>query len=318
MKIAVVTGAAGYVATWVIKKLVDHGGYTIRGTVRSAANSQELKKAFPSIELYDADLLKDGSFDEVVKGATVIFHTASPYTYDVTDPQKELVDPAVQGTLNVLRSADKSPSVKRVVLTSSAAAVHHSVPDGYVFSEKDWNISSTLETDAYSLSKTLAEKAAWDHVKGKHYDLVTTNPAIVLGPVLTSRADGTSIQQAVSMLKGGYTESGVPPINYGIIDVRDLGELHVLLAERPEASGRHLLCSPEGISYLKLAELLRASGKYTKYSLPTKESAPVTLHPKYDTSKVNTNYIAKFIPIEKTIVDMADSLIAFGLVPKKD
>eukprot|EP01116_Phalansterium_solitarium_P018628 TRINITY_DN5002_c0_g1_i2.p2 TRINITY_DN5002_c0_g1~~TRINITY_DN5002_c0_g1_i2.p2 ORF type:complete len:133 (+),score=37.94 TRINITY_DN5002_c0_g1_i2:116-514(+) len=124
MKIAVVTGAAGYVATWVIKKLVDHGGYTIRGTVRSAANSQELKKAFPSIELYDADLLKDGSFDEVVKGATVIFHTASPYTYDVTDPQKELVDPAVQGTLNVLRSADKSPSVKRVVLTSSAAAVH--------------------------------------------------------------------------------------------------------------------------------------------------------------------------------------------------
>lgn len=315
--IAVVTGAGGYVATHIIKKLVERGTYEIRGTVRSIAKSEELQKAFPSLKLYEADLLANGSFDQVVQGADVVFHAASPFHYKFTDPQKEMVEPALQGTLNLLRAVDKAPTVKCVVLTSSNAAIQYPAPDEYVFSEKDWNNWANLENDAYSLSKKLAEEAAWNFAKGKHFKLLVANPAFVLGPVLTKRADGTSIEAMTAVLNGGFLEKGVPPLAYGVVDVRDLAELQVRLAENPDAEGRHLICSSRGIPYLEYVDALRKSGKFTKYELPTKVNGTVTMNPRYDTSKVQTQLGMKFIPTEQTMVDMAESLIEFGLVPKK-
>jgi len=320
-KVAVVTGAAGYVGTWVVRKLLDHGGYTVRGTVRSIANSQEFQRVFPSVQLFEAALLSEGSFDQAFTGASVVFHVASPFqVMGVTDPQAELIDPAVKGTLNVLRSVERSPSAKRVVLTSSTAAMEHQQPPAYVFSEKDWNTSATIETMPYPLSKTLAERAAWHFVEGadKHFDLVAVNPSVILGPILTARPDGVSINTVAAFLKGAFLEHGVPPFKIGVVDVRDVAQLQVLIAETPDAEGRHVISSPEGISFLKQAEVLRASGKYSEYGLPTKEAGPVSMFPKYNASKVTSKYIPHLIPIEQTMVEMADSLIQFGLVPRQE
>jgi len=317
MPIAVVTGAAGFVATHVIQKLLDRGNYEIRGTVRSIAKVDDFRQRFPTVNLYEADLLKEGAFDEVVQGADFVFHTASPFHYKYTDAQKEIVDPAVQGTMNVLRSVARTPSVKRVILTSSNAAIQHPQPDEYVFSEADWNLWANLENDAYSLGKRLAEQAAWEFAEGKHFALAVANPAFVLGPVLTARADGTSIEALQQTLNGTFAETGVPPFNFGVVDVRDLAELHVRLAENPNASGRHLICGDTGIPYMQYAQILRDSGQFGAYKLPTKVNGQVTSFPHYNTRKVREQVGLSFIPIEKTIVDMANSLIQFGLVPKQ-
>eukprot|EP01116_Phalansterium_solitarium_P000421 TRINITY_DN10278_c0_g2_i2.p1 TRINITY_DN10278_c0_g2~~TRINITY_DN10278_c0_g2_i2.p1 ORF type:complete len:245 (-),score=48.04 TRINITY_DN10278_c0_g2_i2:119-778(-) len=212
MPVAVVTGATGYIAGWVIKTLFDRGGYEVRGTVRNATDqkSQELLKLFPALKLYEADLLRDGSFDAAVRGADVVYHTASPFIITgVTDPQKQLIEPALKGTLNVLNAVDKAGTVKRVVVTPSVAAIYGKRPEGHVYTEEDWNLDSSVAEDAYRHSKRVAEEAAWAFAKGKIWDVVTINPASVNGPLLTSRADAASIAALKSYLDGSLYHQGV-------------------------------------------------------------------------------------------------------------
>jgi len=317
-KIAVVTGAAGYVATHVVNALVERGYYEIRATVRARSSSKELQQAFPFIKIYEADLLTEGSFDEAFRGATVVFHTASPVAMGkVSDPKAELIDPALQGTLNVLRSVEKAGTVRRVVLTSSLVAMQDiQQPDpNHVYSEADWNMTSTLETSAYALGKTLAEKAAWDFVKGKQFDLVVVNPALVFGPVLTTRDISTSVALIQGALAGKFVESGLPPFNLGITDARDLGELHVRLAENPRSNGRHLLSTESSVPLLELIEILRKSDKYSSYRLPTAYAGPVPPTVHHDSGKVKREHGIVPRLLEQTVLDTAESLVRWGLVP---
>lgn len=197
-----VTGATGYVAGWVVKRLLD-AGLAVHATVRDpsdkrkTAHLRSLEPVSGRLRFFAADLLRSGSFDEAMAGCQLVFHTASPYAVSVRDPQKELVDPALLGTKNVLDSVNRTPSVGRVVLTSSCAAIYGdsadlaATPRG-VFDEQVWNTSSSLEHGPYSYSKVLAEREAWRmHDAQSRWQLVVVNPAAVMGPGV--KPDGTSV-----------------------------------------------------------------------------------------------------------------------------
>jgi len=198
-KTAMITGATGYVASWIVKKLLEEG-FTVHAPVRDPENPDKLKylnaladQAPGTMHYFKADLLEEGSYDEAMQGCDVVFHTASPFVMAVNDPQKELIEPAQLGTRNVLESANRTPSVKRVVLTSSCAAIYGDNADlaltaNGVFTEEDWNQTSSLAHQPYSYSKTVAEKEAWKNAKAQDcWDLVVINPSLVIGPGINPR-----------------------------------------------------------------------------------------------------------------------------------
>jgi len=238
-----VTGASGHIGSHVVNQLTKNG-YIIRGTVRNPKDEKKvefLKKINPNIQLFEADLLKKGSFDEAAKGSDYILHVASPFFLNPKNPQTELVDPAVNGTIEVLEAAKRSGTVKRVVITSSVAAVCSNPDDNgpdYIFSEKDWNTKSTLIESPYAFSKVMAEKAAWAWIekeenKGK-FDIVTILPSLVVGP-LFSLPVSSSISVIRDILAGVYP--GTPRLSFTLVDVRDVAIAHVLAMEQPAANG---------------------------------------------------------------------------------
>lgn len=246
-----VTGATGYVAGWLIKDLLE-AGVTVHAAVRDPANTEKFKhlddiasKASGSIKYFKTDLLSNGSYAEAMQDCSIVFHTASPFTINVKDPQKELVDPAKLGTRNVLSQAKKTPSVKRVVVTSSCAAIYgdnvdlNKVPN-QIFTEDIWNTSSSLEYNPYSFSKTEAEKEAWKIAESqKQWDLVTVNPSLVMGPGLNPKGSSESFN-LIRQMGDGTLKAGVPDWGFGVVDVRDVAKAHIAAAYTPEAKGRYI------------------------------------------------------------------------------
>ena len=255
-----VTGATGFVASWLVADLLRKGEH-VRGTVRDrtrAGHLTSLPGAAERLTLVEADLQTPGAFDDAVAGCTTVFHTASPYVVDVEDPQRDLVDPAVQGTLNVLGACRRAPGVARLVLTSSMAAVTDEPDSDHVLTEADWNTKSTLDRNPYYLSKTLAERAAWDFMARERprFDLVVVNPFVIMGPSL-SRAVNTSNQILVDLVKGVYP--AIISLTWGLVDVRDVATAHVRAAEVPAASGRYL-CAQQPVTMRQIVGWLREAG----------------------------------------------------------
>jgi len=269
----------------------------------------------------EADLLTEGSFDLAVTGCEWVFHTASPFfSVPKADPFKELVEPALKGTLNVLNAVERAGCVKRVVLTSSIAAVaSFSAPIDHIYSESDWNLDGTIEKEPYRYSKRVAEEAAWEFAKGKKWDLVVINPGFILGPPLSSRTDSTSVKTMKSMLDGTGAANGVGgAFAFPVVDVRDVAEGHLRAAENQKASGRYLMGCTDGVTHLEYCQILQKSGKFLKYPIPTKEAVPLSRRFKIDNSKVQRELGMKLRPLEETIVDMADALIELGIVNRID
>ena len=266
-KTALVTGATGYVAGWVIKRLLEEG-FTVHAAVRSPDKTEKLQHLIDmaeqspgAIQFFKSDLMEQGSYAEAMAGCSVVFHTASPFATSVKDPQKDLVDPAKLGTRNVLEQANQTPSVQRVVVTSSCAAIYGdnadlaSTPDGK-FTEAIWNTSSSLTHQAYSYSKTVAEREAWEIAEAQdRWTLGTVNPSFVLGPATNPNASGESIefirQNGDGTMKGGTLRLGM-----GIVDVRDVAEMHLRVAFHPGADGRHIT-SGHNSDFLEIAQILR-------------------------------------------------------------
>ncbi|GMN26263.1 hypothetical protein TIFTF001_001236 [Ficus carica] len=266
-KVVCVTGASGYIASWIVKFLLQRG-YTVRASVRDpndqkkTAHLVSLDGAKERLQLFKANLLEEGSFDSAIEGSECVFHTASPFVFDVKDPEAELLEPALKGTLNVLKSCAKSPSVRRVVLTSSTAAVVVNgkplTPDVVV--DETWFSDPNFcrETEQwYVLSKTLAEDAAWKFVKEKGIDMVTINPAMVTGPLLQPTLNSSAemtVSSLVSLIKsGGRT---FPNFSVGWVDVRDVADAHIRAYEIPSARGRHILT--ERVAYFsEITKILR-------------------------------------------------------------
>ena len=265
-----VTGASGFIASYVIRKLLDNG-YTVRATVRglTKGNNYEYLTSLPGaaerLELVQAELLTEGSYDEAIAGYEYVIHTASPYVLDVKDPQHDLVDPALKGTLNVLQACGKSGSVKKVVLTSSVAAVFDEPISGRVYTEKDWNETSSLVRNPYFYSKTLAERSAWDYIEKENptFELVVVNPGVVIGPSLVPSLN-TSNQILRDILAGTYPM--IMSISWGFVDVRDVAHAHILAMENEKAKGRYL-CTSETLGMSEVVSILRETG-YSNYNLP--------------------------------------------------
>lgn len=265
-KPVLVTGANGYIASWLVKSLLEDG-LTVHGTVRDPDNQDKVghllkiaDDAPGTLKLFRADLLDDGAFDEAMQGCELVFHTASPFIIRVKDAQRELIDPALQGTRNVLNACKRSETVKRVVLTSSVAAIYGDAADMAdqgldAFTEDYWNTTSSLSHQPYSYSKKLAEEEAWKIAKTQQrWDLVCINPSLVLGPSLSRASDSTSLS-TIRDLTNGSMKPGAPALQFGVVDVRDVAQAHVLAGFTPEASGRYIT-SNETLSMLDMAHII--------------------------------------------------------------
>ena len=264
-----VTGATGYVAGWIVKRLLDEG-FTVHAAVRNPDDSDKLKylnqlaeSATGNIQYFQADLLVEGSYAEAMQGCEVVFHTASPFTLNAEDPQKELIEPAQLGTRNVLEQANQTASVKRIVVTSSCAAIYGDNADlaavaGDSFTENDWNTTSSRSHQPYSYSKVLAEKEAWKIAKAQDcWRLVVINPSLVLGPGINPYATSASFS-LMQQFGDGTMKSGMVDLGIGAVDVRDVAEAHIQAAFNPDTEGRHIV-SGHNTDFPEFAKILRES-----------------------------------------------------------
>lgn len=278
-KPVLVTGATGYVAGRLVEKLLTEGR-TVHAAVRNPDDKKKneyldaLAAKLPgSIVYFKSDLLNEGSYNEAMAGCELVFHTASPFTLSVKDPQKDLVDPAVNGTRNVLETANRTESVKRVVVTSSCAAIYGDSIDvlkmpNQELTEELWNTTSSLEHQPYSYSKTMAEREAWKIAGAQsRWDLVTINPSFVVGPGINPFGTSESFAIMKQIGKGDF-KMGAPEFNIGCVDVRDLAVAHYLAGTTPEASGRHII-SGSNSSFGEIAGIIKK--EYPNYPISTRK-----------------------------------------------
>ncbi|XP_052886494.1 phenylacetaldehyde reductase-like isoform X2 [Gossypium arboreum] len=272
-----------------------------------------LEGAESRLMLLKADLLEQGSFDPVVEGCVGVFHTASPFYHDVLDPEAELLDPAVKGTLNVLSSCAKTPSVKRVVLTSSIAAVAYNgkprTPDVVVdenwFSDPDYCKDLKLW---YVVSKTMAEDSAWKFSKEKGIDMVAINPAMVIGPLLQPTLN-TSAAAILNLIKGAET---FPNATFGWVNVKDVATAHIQAFEIPLASGRYCLVE-RVVHYSEIVNILHRL--YPSLQLPQKCAGDKPYVPTYQVSKEKAKSLGiEFIPLDAGLKETVESLKEKGFV----
>lgn len=307
-----VTGASGYIASWLVKLLLNRG-YTVKASVRDPSDPKKtdhllaLEGAKERLHLFKADLLDEGSFDSAIEGCQGVFHTASPFYHDVKDPQVELLDPALKGTLNVLGSCAKASSVKRVVLTSSMAAVAYNrkprtpevVVDETWFTDPDLSRENKLW---YVLSKTLAEDAAWKFAKEKGIDLVTINPAMVIGPLLQPTLN-TSAAAVLNLVKGSET---FPNASFGWVNVKDVANAHIQAFEIPSANGRYCMVE-SNVHYSTIVKILEEL--YPSLQLPKKCADDKPFVPTYIVSKERAKSLGiEFIPLKDSLKETVESL----------
>lgn len=263
-----VTGATGYIASWVIKNLLEQG-HTVHATVRdlnkkhSFAHLDKIAaETAGTLKLFKANLLEPHSFDDAMQGCEIVLHMASPFVVsNFKDAVKDIIEPAILGTENVLNSVNKTESVKRVIVTSSIAATYGDAIDiqhtaKNEFDESHWNTTSSETHQPYPYSKVIAERKAWEMQKAQQrWDLVCINPALVLGPSLTANTQSGSVE-VLQQFANGMTLLGVPPMWNGIVDVRDVAEAHVQAAFNPKAEGRYII-SGGTLSLLEMGKILR-------------------------------------------------------------
>ncbi len=342
-----VTGGNGYIASWLVTYLLQDG-HDVHATVRDPSNDTKvghLKQAADEsdgkLTLFAADLLDESAFDEAMAGCELVFHTASPFVLSgIKDPQKDLVDPAVQGTRNVLESANRVSTVQRVVLTSSVVSIYGDAvdirnADGDVFTDADWNTTSSLSHQPYSFSKVEAERAAWEVAGAQdRWDLVVINPGFVLGPSLTT-ASSSATMTTMKQLVDGTMRMGAPPLELGVVDARDVAQAHIKAGYTPDAHGRYI-CVSRSMTMLEMGRALAAEfGR--RYAFPTRTlpKAAVWLgaptagltrkyvagnmgHPlRFDNRRAREDLGVDFRPTETTVVEHFQQLIDDGIVRDK-
>ncbi|NML04524.1 aldehyde reductase [Sphingomonas sp. G-3-2-10] len=263
MSNVLVTGGSGFVGSHVILQLLE-AGHNVRTTVRNLSREAEVRATLKAngadpgdrLSFFAADLEKDAGWAEAVAGCDYVQHVASPFPINQPKDEQELIRPAVEGTLRVLRAA-RDAGVKRVVLTSSFAAIGYGHGERKTpYTEADWTDVNGPAVQAYMKSKTLAERAAWDFVgrEGNGLELAVVNPVGIFGPALSNDLS-TSIELVRQMMAGKLP--GTPDLWFGVIDVRDVASLQLLAMTAPEAAGqRYLAVAGEPASMHQMAVVL--------------------------------------------------------------
>jgi nucleoside-diphosphate-sugar epimerase len=339
-----VTGATGFIANHCILQLLD-AGYRVRGTARSTSRAAQLEPTLKAhladpdaslgrFELVAADLTKDDGWDAAVAGCTYVLHIASPLPRTPPKNDDELIVPARDGALRVLKAAAEA-GVKRVVLTSSVAAVIYGHDRSQTFNESSWTDLSSKKMGAYERSKTIAERAAWDFMDSLDgsMELVAINPGLVLGPVLD--ADwGTSGEVIKKIMDGDFP--AIPDLNFPLVDVRDVASAHISAMTTPEAAGERFICVDDTSSMREVAKLLAENygekgfkirtGNLPNFALRIIAVFDATarlalndlgVQANLDTSKISSTLEWNPRGLEEMVTAMAQSFIDYGIVKAK-
>ncbi len=267
-----VTGASGFVGIHCVVALLKEG-HQVRGTVRSLEREKALRETIAKLtdannrfSVFEADLLRDKGWHEAVQGCDYVLHVASPFPLGEPEHEDDLIIPAREGTLRVLQAAAEN-KVARVVLTSSIAAIAYGHPEEKTcFDESDWSVADSPSISAYAKSKTLAERAAWDFVKGLEngMELVTINPGLILGPLpdTNARTSGVLVNSLMTAAVPGLAR-----MHFNAVDVRDVASAHVQAMTKPDAAGQRFICVADSFWIKDVANLLKEA--YPDYPIKT-------------------------------------------------
>ena len=269
MEKVLVTGATGFIGLHCIQQLLEQG-YAVNGTLRSMQRESEVRESLEkhntsteNLSLFPVDLMSDEGWDQAMESCDYLLHVASPFVLS-NETEEFFVKPAVEGALRALKFADKH-NIKKVVLTSSFAAVGDTFDGTTSFNETHWSDASNDKMTFYSKSKTLAEKAAWDYVQENNvsFPLTVINPVGVLGPSLSDDV-GISNSMILRMLNGSMP--ALAKIHIGIVDVRDVAKAHILAMKNDQSNGERFIVSEKEMWMSDIANVLNANG----YKAPEK------------------------------------------------
>lgn len=334
-----VSGATGFVGLHTVIQLLQ-AGHVVRGTLRSPGREAEVREsvarhvnAGDRLSLHRCDLTIDTGWSEAVAGCDYVLHVASPFIIGTPKHEDELIIPARDGALRVLRAA-AGAGVKRTVMTSSVAAISagHGRDTPHIFNESDWSVIDSPEIGAYEKSKTIAERAAWDFVKtdDSGMELAVINPGAVLGPILNADA-GTSGELIRQLMARAMP--ACPKIGFSCVDVRDVASAHLAAMTPPEAAGKRFICAIEFTWMSEIAKILAERFGKDGYKIPTgelpnwiprlmqhfnpvlKQIVPgLGKRRDYDNSQIKNLLGWKPRSLKEMSISMAESMIEFGVV----
>jgi dihydroflavonol-4-reductase len=332
-----VTGGTGFLGGWCCVELLRRG-YAVRTTVRDLQRADDVRATLAAagvdggarLSIGTADLSADDGWADAVAGCDYVLHVASPFPPAQPKDPDELIVPARDGALRVLR-ASLDAGVRRVILTSSVAAVRHGRPASDTpFSEADWTDPQDLRRTPYVRSKTIAERAAWDHVQaaGAEERLTTVNPGAIIGPVLSD--DRSYSLQAIERLLNGMP--AVPRLGFTFVDVRDVADLHIRAMTNPSAGGERFLAVDRFLWLKDVAQILRERLGPAAAKVPTRAAPDLLIRAmglfdpsvrsvvgdlgksaSYTAEKAKTRLGWAPRPIEDSIAETAQSLLERGL-----
>lgn len=334
--LVLVTGTTGYIAAHVSQQLLE-GGYKVRGTARDPKSdkSQHLNELFKQygsdFEIVKAgDLEEENVFDEAVKDVDAVIHIASPFHFNATDPYKDLINPAVQGTKSLLGSAKKNGNkVKHVVVTSSVAAIYGPPGgEGYAYSEQDWNDKAVQDIEkekdskdfnkatAYRASKNAAERYVWKFQSEEKpkFAISTILPSFVFGPVIHKVKDVESINTSVALLFKYFNAPETIALagpTQAFVDVRDVAQMHIAAMQNPEAAGKRFISCSDGFTWQKVVDILHE--KYPERKQAQGGEGAGKYETLYKTNNTQSKKVLgiEYIDLKKSVIDTIESLKAF-------
>lgn len=330
-----VSGGSGYIAGFLIRQLVGEG-WTVHTTIRNLAKEAAVRETLSvdnaKVRFFAADLMSDAGWVEAMTGCTHAAHVASPLPADAPKHEDELIVPARDGALRALKAA-KAAGVRRFVMTSSMAAISYGHGPGRTsFTEADWTDATSPDAYPYVRSKTIAERAARDWVaeQGGGIEFCTVNPSLVLGP-LQSGDFSTSLEAIKKLLEGSMP--GMPDLGFGIVDVRDVADMHVRCLTAPNMANERFICSGPFLMLDEVAAILRAglgpqARKVPKLKLPNwlvriaARFDPVIgqvigeLGKRRESPATHARDVLGWVPrpVEESILDTARDMIRLGIV----
>jgi dihydroflavonol-4-reductase len=341
-KTVLVTGGTGFLGGWCIVELLSRG-YTVRTTVRDLSRADALRASLAHagadagdrLSIVAANLNGDDGWADAVAGCAYVLHVASPFPPAQPKDPDELIVPARDGALRVLR-ASLDAGVERVVMTSSVAAVRHGRPPSAdaPYDESDWSDPNDERRTPYTRSKTIAELAAWEHVRaaGAENRLATINPGAIIGPVQSD--DRSYSLEAIERLLNGMP--AVPRLGFTFVDVRDVADLHIRAIDNPAAGGERFLAVDRFLWLADVGKILRERLGSAASKVPTRVAPDLLIRvmalfdanvrtvvsdlgqsPSYSAEKAKRVLGWRPRPIEDSIVDTALSVIEHGLAGSK-